>query len=581
MTHGIGLQPNDRNARFRLVGGRSFIRGQRTEMNAVSKRLMWLIVVGALLRLGLAAWFPLANDEAYHTLFLRHPAFSYFDHPPMLMIVETFGMTLLGQTPEIVTPLAARLGFVLLFAGSTWLTYRIGRRLFGPAAGLLAATALNCSAYHSVAAGTFVLPDGPLLFFWLLTIDRLALALDAAERRERATGIWAQVGVAWGLAMLSKYHAVFLPLGAVIYLALRPGARRTYLTAGPWLAVAIGLALFSPVIYWNATHGWASFAFQSGRAVGGGFRPEYFAVALLGQILYLTPWVWRDAVSSMVRLARGESPATEPSDVAASPNDDRLMSLDRRTFLLSLSLPVLSVFFYVALRKPVLPHWSLVGLLPAFPLIGQAWADQAARPSTLARTRKRVGWALGFVVAATLFTAAHSRFGLVPWNRFGSTGERIAQVDLTLDGIIWSGLAEQLERRGWVPGPNEFLFTSRWYESGHLARELGASRTVLCYNRKDSRGFSDWANPADYVGRDGILVSLSAKANVEPACFDRWFESIEPLGTIEIHDGDMLLRTARVYRCRRQLMAFPFDRESLTKSSARALATRPADAARR
>jgi len=151
-----------------------------------------------------------------------------------------------------------------------------------------------------------------------------------------------------------------------------------------------------------------------------------------------------------------------------------------------------------------------------------------------------------------------------------------------IDLSRWSGLAEQLERRGWVPGPNEFLFTSRWFESGHLARELGASRTVLCYNRKDSRGFSDWANPEDYVGRDGILVSLSAKADVEPACFDRWFESIEPLGTIEIHDGDMLLRKARVYRCRRQLMAFPFDRESLlTENPARALATRPADAERR
>lgn len=559
--------------------GRCIIRGQRTDMNAVSKRLVWLIVAGTLLRLGLAAWFPLANDEAYHTLFLRHPAFSYFDHPPMLMVVESFGMALLGQSAEAVTPLAARLGFVLLFAGSTWLTFRIGKRLYGPAAGLLAATALNCSAYHSVAAGTFILPDGPLLFFWLLTIDRLSLALDAAERHERATAIWAQVGIAWGLAMLSKYHAVFLPLGAVIYLAFRPGSRRTFLQPGPWLAVVIGLVLFSPVIYWNATHDWASFAFQSGRAVGGGFRPEFFAIALLGQILYLTPWVWRDAVSSMVRLARGEVSDAEVPATDAPAHGDRLKSLDRRTFLLSLSLPVLSVFFYVALRKPVLPHWSLVGLLPAFPLIGQAWADHLARPATHTRTRRRVSWALGFVLVSTLFTAAHARFGLVPWNRFGQAGERMAQVDLTLDGIFWGGLAEQLERRGWVPGPDEFLFTSRWYESGHLARELGASRTVLCYNRRDSRGFSDWANPADYVGRDGILVSLSAKADVEPACFDRWFESIEPLGTIEIRDGDMLLRTARVYRCRRQLTAFPFDRGSVLENPARAMATRPADAA--
>jgi 4-amino-4-deoxy-L-arabinose transferase-like glycosyltransferase len=477
-----------------------------------------------------------------------------------------------------VTPLAARLGFVLLFAGSTWLTFRIGRRLFGADAGLLAATALNCSAYHSIAAGTFVLPDGPLLFFWLLTIDRMAVALDSAERGERATGFWMQVGAAWGMAMLSKYHAVFLPLGAVIYLAARPSARRIFLTPGPWLAVTIGAVIFSPVIWWNATHGWASFAFQSGRAVGGGFRPDYFMIALAGQVLYLTPWIWRDAVTGLVRLARGRS-NDEPIDstLADRPSDGVLVDLDRRTFLLSLAGPILVMFFYVALRKPVLPHWSLVGLLPAFPLIGRAWAEKLNRDAFRSTARKRVSWSLGFVVVATLFTSLHARFGLIPWDRFGATGERIARVDVTLDGMIWDRLAKELESRGWVPGQDEFLFTSRWYESGHLARELGPGRTVLCYNRKDSRGFSDWAKPEDYIGRDGILVSLSASPNVEPACFDRWFAAIEPLGKIEIRDGGMILKTARVYRCRRQLTAFPFDRRPVSENADRAIATRNSD----
>ena len=131
------------------------------------------------------------------------------------MVVESVGMTLLGQSPETVTSLGARLGFIALFAGSTWLMFRLTRRLFGREAGILAAFALNLSAYHTVAAGTFALPDGPLLFFWLLTMDRLAVALSASEKSEKATVAWVQVGLAWGLAMLSKSHAVFLPFGAV------------------------------------------------------------------------------------------------------------------------------------------------------------------------------------------------------------------------------------------------------------------------------------------------------------------------------------------------------------------------------
>lgn len=542
-------------------------------MEARTKSLAALIIVGCLLRAALAASFPLGNDEAYHTLFLRHPAASYFDHPPMLMAVESVGMTLLGQSPETVTPLAARLGFVLLFAGSTWLAYRITTRLFGSAAGLMAAVALNASAYHSVAAATFVLPDGPLLFFWLLTIDRLSVALTAAERGDKAIGLWSQVGAAWGLAMLSKYHAVFLPLGAIIYLVVRPRCRHILVSPGPWLAVAIGTLLFSPVIWWNATHDWASFAFQSGRAVGGGFRPDGLAVALGGQILYLTPWIWLAAVAGLLRLAYApRSIENAKASTALLPTD--VGSLDRRVFLLSLSIPMLVMFFFVALRKPVLPHWSLVGLLPAFPLIGKAWAESYADPASRPQTIARVRFALSFVLAATLFTSLHARFGLLPWHRFGAIGEKIARVDMTLDGLVWSDIADQLENKGWAPGPEEFLFTSRWYESGHLARELGPKRTVLCYNRKDSRGFSDWNRPEDFVGRDAVLVSISAKPNIEPACYERWFESIEPLGVIEVKDNGLVLRTARIFRCRRQKTAFPFDRRPMDDTVRRQIATR-------
>ncbi len=162
-----------------------------------------------------------------------------------------------------------RLGFVLLFAGSTWLMARLTARFFGPWAGVLAALALNVSAYHTAAVGAFALPDGPLLFFWLLTLDRMASAFERPDR----PGLWAAMGLAWGLAMLSKYHAVFLPAGAAVFMLMDGEARRCWRKPGPYLALAVGLIVFSPVIFWNASHGWASFAFQGGRAVGGfGFR---------------------------------------------------------------------------------------------------------------------------------------------------------------------------------------------------------------------------------------------------------------------------------------------------------------------
>jgi len=148
--------------------------------------LLCLIVVSGCLRLIWAGSTGLGHDEAYHYLFSVHRDWSYFDHPPMLAVVESIGPALFGSS----APMALRFGFVLLFAGSTWLLFRLTARSFGDRAGLMASLAINISAYHTAAAGAFALPDGPLLFFWLLTLDRIDLALRLPER----TRLWLFVG---------------------------------------------------------------------------------------------------------------------------------------------------------------------------------------------------------------------------------------------------------------------------------------------------------------------------------------------------------------------------------------------------
>ena len=93
--------------------------------------------------------------------------------------------------------------------------------------------------------------------------------------------------------MLSKYHGIFLPMGAALFLVLHRPARRWLAHPGPYLATAVGLLVFSPVIVWNATHGWASFLFQGGRAaLSTMLRPDQLMLALLAQAMYLFPWIW-------------------------------------------------------------------------------------------------------------------------------------------------------------------------------------------------------------------------------------------------------------------------------------------------
>ena len=214
------------------------------------------------------------------------------------------------------------------------------------------------------------------------------------------------MGLAWGCALLSKYHAIFLPVGALLYLAIEPSARSWLRRPGPYLAVAIGLAVFSPVIGWNAAHGWASFAFQGGRALGPlQFRPDNLAMALLGQAAYLFPWMWGALVAVLVvGLRRAFRSDGHPAD----------------RFLLCQAVVPLTVFAAVACIRPVLPHWTLVGFLSLFPLLGRSWDDRrAADPG---RFRRRLAILAALPVAIVVVLTVHGRTGLLQQGGRGRSG---------------------------------------------------------------------------------------------------------------------------------------------------------------
>lgn len=491
-----------------------------------------LIATSTSLRLLAAGSLGPGNDEAYHFLYAVHPAASYFDHPPMVAWVERPGLALLGTF----SVLGLRLGFVALAAGSTWLMARIARRWYGEAAGFFAALALNLSGYYGLAVGTFALPDGPLLFSWLLTLDRIDLALERPERLRR----WAALGLAWGLAMCSKYHAIFLPAGTVLYLLLRPGRRRLLIGPGPYLAVVLGLLVFSPVVAWNAQNGWASFAFQGGRAIGGLTpRPDYLMAAIGAQAVYLFPWIWLPLMVVGWRLARGWGD-----------RDD-----ERGRLALCLSVAPLAAFTAVACFRPVLPHWGLVGVLPLFPALGRGIADRwRIDPS---RTRRRVAFASAFSVLLLALTVAEYRRGWLQRGPDGGLGVLTAKTDPTADSYGWDQVADRLDRLGLLDDPRTFLFTHTWYHSAHLAHATKLRRPVACYNLEDARGFAFWSDPSDWLGRDGVMVMIND--DYTPFSFyERWFRGFQALDDFEVARAGKPIRRVRVYRMVDQAVAFPF-----------------------
>jgi 4-amino-4-deoxy-L-arabinose transferase-like glycosyltransferase len=407
----------------------------------------------------------------------------------------------------------------------------------GAWAGVLAALALNATVFYGLMIGTLAEPDGPLLFFWLLTLDRLWIALETPGRP--STRAWLEVGLAWGAALLSKYHAVLLPVGTVLYLLLKPAARRCLRQAGPYLAAIAGLVLFSPVVVWNFRHHWASFLYQGNRA--GGFHGLHLAMfleALIAQILYLTPWIWAILVIILVRLLRrGPARWSEPE-----------------AFLTCHAVPVLTLFLGLSTFQRIMPHWPLIGFVALFPLLGQLWAERlAADPRRVGRRLALVATA-PIVLALLFITQAHT--GLFQDSQGRLLGLIRPTADPTVDTIRWDQVARALKRRGLLDDPQTFLFTDYWCFSAELAMATRSVLPVACFHR-DARSFTFWSRPEDWVGRDGIFVRVE-DGLAEATNYAPWFSRIEPLATIPIVRAGATMEAVRLYRCVHLSEPFPF-----------------------
>jgi len=190
-------------------------------------------------------------DEAQYWVWSRALAAGYFSKPP-LVAWAIAATTALGGDAEPFVRLAAP----LFQAGAMLCAFALGRRLYGPWAGL-AGAALYALAPAVQLSSAVIATDAPLVFFLGLALIGYAALPAAAGGRKLA---WAALlGAAAGLALLSKYAAIYLLAGAALHLALSPAAWRAWTPAAGALALAGALAILGPNLAWNAAHSFATF----------------------------------------------------------------------------------------------------------------------------------------------------------------------------------------------------------------------------------------------------------------------------------------------------------------------------------
>jgi 4-amino-4-deoxy-L-arabinose transferase-like glycosyltransferase len=506
------------------AGSRSFWLAPET------RAVLAVVVAGVAVRLLVARLVGLTVDESYAVAMSRQLDWSYYDHPPAMFWLAGLA-TRLAQGEDVV---AVRVPFILLFAATTWLMYLLGAHLFGRAAGLWAALLLNLSLFFSVAAGGWVLPDGPLLAFGTgaaLCLAAATLPGSGGEGRALTPGdpahraCWIGFGALAGLALLSKYHAVFLLGGAALFLLTVPAQRPWLRRQEPWLALASVVLVFVPVLAWNLSRGFVSFRFQLGRAVPVEDHGTPLLDSLGGQAVWLLPWIWLPLLLALLGALRKGPHAP------------------RHWLLACLAVgPVFGFTFLTALGSRGLPHWQAPGYAFVLPLLG-AWLDDRLRLGDAWASRWLKASIVGFVVALAAL-GAHARTGWLA----GPLPVLREEGDPTADMVDWSPLVPRLRAWGW-PRPGLHVAGVRWDDAAKLAYALGPREQVWCVG-PDPRGFHFVAGAEKILGEDVLLV-VRRRPGPEPLTLYRpLFDRLVPLGIVPLRrDGEAAAAVAiGVYR---------------------------------
>jgi hypothetical protein len=471
-----------------------------------------LIAAFTLLRLTLAATTPLLPQEAYYWSWSLHPVLSYFDHPPLASYGIWLTTALFGSTA-----FGIKLSAVLWSLGLNLLWARLILDMYGDRRlAFWSLLALNLTLVYEVY-GIGPTPDSPLLFGWVGTLWAVWRATQSGRGRW-----WLLAGTFAGLGLLGKYSAVLLAPVLLLYLATTPTQRHWLRTPWPWLALLVAAVMFVPVLWWNAQHHWASFAFQGSRRVGqmGSFKPHFFGLLLLTQVLLVTPWLFWLSLSALWQNAR---------DSFAGRGDER-----SRLLLASAVVPLL-LFTALSFRSHVKLNW----LAPAWwPLIVLGMHRLLQEGFSPRRLKLGLGSSAALLLAAALVALTPNLPVLRDLNTWSGWSETATRVDRLLQD------ARSRDEQAFVFSPNYKISSLlRFHLPGQprtYAQDIYGARALQ---------FDYFPLSGDLKGATGILVtSDQAQSRLNLERVRPSFDTLEKVDTVETRAFGRVTRRVEIWR---------------------------------
>ncbi len=497
------------------------------ERDVASRKVMYFcwgyLFLWFVLRLLYSGLFLLAPDETNYWQWGRHLDWSYHDQSPMIGWMIHLATLLLGHTER-----AVRLPSVIAITIASVYLVLIARRWFGTRVAWSVAV-LSQSVLLFNVGGLMATADGLQAAAWAAVLYHGARAYE-----EDTWGQWLAAGTWFGFGMLSKYTMVLVAPCIFGFGLVSPVHRRALSTLKPYAGLALGLALFSPVIYWNASHHWNSIrhvAYIGGANQGFSFHWRFLGDFVASQAALLSPlafgaicWSWIAAFKS-----QGE--------------DGAWMT----RYLLWTSLPVVAGFAILSLHTRVYGNWPGAGYLAGIVLV--AAGLQAQQKAGKAKRRYWL-WTLVTSYAITLVVLIHTVWPFLP------LPPAIDRTATELTGWDQLGKRVSAEVKS-MPSPGKtFIFGRRYQIASELAFYVPGQPFTVSINRWNRPNVYDyWFDDNQLRGMDAVGVTRSGD---DQKLLKQIFRSVEPPQPVVLTDRrnglfgkkrEIPVKTLFIYRC--------------------------------
>ncbi len=527
----------------------------RIKEQNINKILIWLLAVSVIVRGILAAWMELGNDEVYYWTYALYPDWSHFDHPPMVgWVIQLFSLNLLFDSE-----LFLRLASVVFMNANTYIIYRIGKELKDALTGLYAALLFTASVYAFVITGIFIMPDTPLMLFWLLAVWMAIKYLKAKVpepvegptdtnmvlRQAQQPRFLLLFGLFAGLAMLSKYSGVFLWVGMALYILIfnRKQLKNPYL----YLSLLISAICCTPILYWNIQNGFISFQFHGERVGGNSINFGTFGTEIAGEFFYNNPVVFILAIIAIIAVLKKKT----------------VMDKSVKRLILCIALPMIVVFWVFSLMRPTLPHWNSPAYVSLILLVAIHLRDKNTRPGLLP---KSIIAALAVLMITLVVGVAEIKTGFIPLDKH-TEPEQLGRDDFTLDMYGWRQLGEKFadfreeKIAEGVMKKEDGIVANQWFPLANLdyyvARPL--NMRVMGLGWPEFLHKYLWINDKRggfQLGEDYWFLSDSRYMKDPKETYQWYFKEIELAGVIPIERNGKTVKNYFVYTCK-DLMAQP------------------------